>query len=83
MQLFFDDEARNRDVETLGALQPLLNLDVPNLHPAESYASHSLSEGVTFILVDRGMNRKTFEKGLTEWRRRHPPAFEDRDNDVE
>ncbi|KIP03234.1 hypothetical protein PHLGIDRAFT_31887 [Phlebiopsis gigantea 11061_1 CR5-6] len=43
--LFFDDERRNNEVESLG---------------------------VTFCLVQRGMDDRTFEKGLTEWRRRHP-----------
>ncbi|EKM51009.1 uncharacterized protein PHACADRAFT_128667 [Phanerochaete carnosa HHB-10118-sp] len=43
--LFFDDERRNAEVESLG---------------------------VTFCLVQRGMDDRTFEKGLAEWRRRHP-----------
>ncbi|KAF8321141.1 magnesium-dependent phosphatase-1 [Clavulina sp. PMI_390] len=48
--LFFDDEPRNREVESLG---------------------------VTFILADRGMNRKLWNKGLTEWRRRQPKEEDD------
>ncbi|KAL1725388.1 magnesium-dependent phosphatase-1 [Schizophyllum commune] len=43
--LFFDDEHRNSEVESLG---------------------------VTFCLVRNGMDLQTFEKGLAEWRRRHP-----------
>jgi len=43
--LFFDDEIRNKDVESLG---------------------------VTFCLVPDGVNNRAFEKGLEEWRRRHP-----------
>ncbi len=27
--------------------------------------------GVTFFLVERGVDEATFEAGLTEWRRRH------------
>ncbi|EGN97672.1 hypothetical protein SERLA73DRAFT_184473 [Serpula lacrymans var. lacrymans S7.3] len=42
--LFFDDESRNREVESLG---------------------------VTFSLVHSGLDQRTFERGLTEWRRRH------------
>jgi len=29
--------------------------------------------GVTFILVQQGMNNAAFNRGLEEWRRRHPP----------
>jgi len=43
--LFFDDERRNKEVESLG---------------------------VTFCLVPDGVNAQAFEKGLGEWRRRHP-----------
>ncbi|KAI0073977.1 magnesium-dependent phosphatase-1 [Panus rudis PR-1116 ss-1] len=43
--LFFDDEHRNKEVESLG---------------------------VTFCLVSRGLDDRTFEHGLNEWRRRHP-----------
>ncbi|KAH8105102.1 magnesium-dependent phosphatase-1 [Cristinia sonorae] len=43
--LFFDDEARNKEVESLG---------------------------VTFCIVKRGLNDRTFEDGLAEWRKRHP-----------
>ncbi|TCD65008.1 hypothetical protein EIP91_003329 [Steccherinum ochraceum] len=43
--LFFDDESRNREVESLG---------------------------VTFCFVRKGLDDRTFEQGLTEWRRRHP-----------
>ncbi|KIJ62457.1 hypothetical protein HYDPIDRAFT_114579 [Hydnomerulius pinastri MD-312] len=28
--------------------------------------------GVTFVLVEEGMNWETFRKGLREWRKRHP-----------
>lgn len=28
--------------------------------------------GVTFCLVKRGLDDRTFEQGLSEWRRRHP-----------
>ncbi|KAH7925786.1 magnesium-dependent phosphatase-1 [Leucogyrophana mollusca] len=28
--------------------------------------------GVTFILVENGLDDRTFERGLKEWRRRHP-----------
>ncbi|GJE90662.1 magnesium-dependent phosphatase [Phanerochaete sordida] len=43
--LFFDDERRNNEVESLG---------------------------VTFWLVQQGTDDRTFEKGLAEWRKRHP-----------
>ncbi|PIL34631.1 hypothetical protein GSI_03410 [Ganoderma sinense ZZ0214-1] len=43
--LFFDDEHRNREVESLG---------------------------VTFCLVQSGVNDRAFEHGIAEWRRRHP-----------
>ncbi|KAI1793683.1 magnesium-dependent phosphatase-1 [Ganoderma leucocontextum] len=43
--LFFDDEHRNKEVESLG---------------------------VTFCLVPSGVNDRSFEQGLAEWRRRHP-----------
>ncbi|CDO72039.1 hypothetical protein BN946_scf184943.g74 [Trametes cinnabarina] len=43
--LFFDDERRNSEVESLG---------------------------VTFCLVPNGVDDRTFEHGLTEWRKRHP-----------
>ena len=36
--------------------------------------------GVTFCLVKRGLDDRTFEHGLTEWRRRHPvEVMEDAD----
>ncbi|CCL98026.1 uncharacterized protein FIBRA_00019 [Fibroporia radiculosa] len=51
--LFFDDESRNREVESLG---------------------------VTFCLASSGLDDKTFQKGLNEWRKRHPvEAIEDAD----
>lgn len=31
-----------------------------------------LISGVTFCLVKRGLDDRTFEQGLNEWRRRHP-----------
>ncbi|KAI0643429.1 magnesium-dependent phosphatase-1 [Trametes meyenii] len=43
--LFFDDEHRNREVESLG---------------------------VTFCLVPSGVDDRLFERGLAEWRKRHP-----------
>ncbi|KAI8977738.1 magnesium-dependent phosphatase-1 [Trametes punicea] len=43
--LFFDDEHRNREVESLG---------------------------VTFCLVPNGLDDRSFERGLSEWRKRHP-----------
>ncbi|KAF9810708.1 hypothetical protein IEO21_06842 [Rhodonia placenta] len=43
--LFFDDESRNREVESLG---------------------------VTFCLAPNGLDERTFQKGLNEWRKRHP-----------
>lgn len=43
-QLFFDDEIRNNEVESLG---------------------------VTFCLVRRGMDDRTFQHGLSEWRKQH------------
>ncbi|KAI0044063.1 magnesium-dependent phosphatase-1 [Auriscalpium vulgare] len=43
--LFFDDERRNKEVESLG---------------------------VTFVLVHNGLDNRTFEHGLDEWRKRHP-----------
>ncbi|KII84910.1 hypothetical protein PLICRDRAFT_57416 [Plicaturopsis crispa FD-325 SS-3] len=43
--LFFDDERRNKEVESLG---------------------------VTFCLVQNALDNRTFEKGLAEWRKRHP-----------
>ncbi|KAI0086038.1 magnesium-dependent phosphatase-1 [Irpex rosettiformis] len=42
--LFFDDERRNKEVESLG---------------------------VTFCLVKKGIDDRTFEHGLAEWRKRH------------
>ncbi|GHJ87662.1 hypothetical protein NliqN6_4064 [Naganishia liquefaciens] len=42
--LFFDDEARNKEVESLG---------------------------VTMCLVRNGVDRKVFERGLAEWRKRN------------
>lgn len=33
--------------------------------------SFCCSIGVTFCLVDLGVDEATFEAGLTEWRRRH------------
>jgi len=38
-------------------------------------------KGVTFVLANRGMNRKLLDKGLAEWRRRHPKAAENDNND--
>ncbi|KIM88036.1 hypothetical protein PILCRDRAFT_95686 [Piloderma croceum F 1598] len=43
--LFFDDERRNKEVETLG---------------------------VTFHHAPDGIENQVFEKGLTEWKKRHP-----------
>ncbi|KAI0324221.1 magnesium-dependent phosphatase-1 [Cubamyces sp. BRFM 1775] len=43
--LFFDDEHRNKEVESLG---------------------------VTFCLVPNGVDDRTFERGLSVWRKRHP-----------
>jgi len=43
--LFFDDEHRNKEVESLG---------------------------VTFCLAPNGLDERTFQKGLGEWRKRHP-----------
>ncbi|GBE86013.1 magnesium-dependent phosphatase-1 [Sparassis latifolia] len=43
--LFFDDEHRNKEVESLG---------------------------VTFCLAPDGLDDRTFERGLHEWRKRHP-----------
>jgi len=37
--------------------------------------------GVTFVLANRGMNRKLLDRGLAEWRRRHPKAAENDNND--
>ncbi|KZV59239.1 hypothetical protein PENSPDRAFT_695303 [Peniophora sp. CONT] len=55
--VFYDDEGRNREVESLG---------------------------VTFVLVPDGVNSRIFEKGLEEWRRRHPAqVVEDTGGDVE
>lgn len=55
LQLFFDDERRNIEVESLG---------------------------VTFCLVQKGMDDRTFERGLAEWRKRHPTeVVEDADNE--
>ncbi|KAI0338786.1 magnesium-dependent phosphatase-1 [Trametopsis cervina] len=52
--LFFDDERRNIEVESLG---------------------------VTFCLVQKGMDDRTFERGLAEWRKRHATeVVEDADN---
>ncbi|KAJ3766639.1 hypothetical protein FB446DRAFT_824581 [Lentinula raphanica] len=45
IQLFFDDEHRNKEVEELG---------------------------VTFHFVRNGLDDRTFERGLAEWRKRHP-----------
>ncbi|KAH7914887.1 magnesium-dependent phosphatase-1 [Hygrophoropsis aurantiaca] len=44
--LFFDDEIRNKNVDT--------------------------KLGVTFILVKKGLDERTMENGLKEWRTRHP-----------
>ncbi|KIM71631.1 hypothetical protein PILCRDRAFT_16887 [Piloderma croceum F 1598] len=45
LKLFFDDERRNKEVETLG---------------------------VTFHHTPDGIENQVFEKGLTEWKKRHP-----------
>ncbi|KAN0109355.1 magnesium-dependent phosphatase-1 [Russula decolorans] len=47
--LFFDDEMRNREVESLG---------------------------VTFQLVQRGLDNACFEKGLENWRARNPEVLD-------
>ncbi|KAH9933701.1 magnesium-dependent phosphatase-1 [Amylocystis lapponica] len=48
--LFFDDERRNREVESLG---------------------------VTFCLAAKGLDDRTFQHGLNEWRRRHPVELDE------
>ena len=53
LQLFFDDEIRNNEVESLG---------------------------VTFCLVPNGVDDRTFERGLAEWRRRHAVEVTEDDN---
>ena len=35
---------------------------------------HLLQQGVTFRLVQRGLDNACFEKGLESWRARHPEA---------
>ncbi|OJA08548.1 hypothetical protein AZE42_06643 [Rhizopogon vesiculosus] len=50
VQLFFDDEWRNQEVEELG---------------------------VTFTLVPNGLNDRILEKGLRDWRKRHPDQVDD------
>lgn len=64
--LFFDDEHRNVEVEKLGGFQifkVLIILLKCNL-------------GVTFILASKGLDWKTFESGLKEWRKRKANAYE-------
>ncbi|KAF8324698.1 magnesium-dependent phosphatase-1 [Cantharellus anzutake] len=40
----------------------------------DEYRNKEVEElGVTFILVERGMDHATFKRGVDEWRRRHPP----------
>lgn len=69
-QLFFDDEHRNKEVESLGAR--LAHAHFERAADADLDAdAHSLA-GVTFCLVPSGVNDRAFESGLTEWRKRHP-----------
>lgn len=67
-QLFFDDERRNNEVESLGELHPSQSSDSST--PSQSSSYHL--QGVTFCMVHNGMDHRTFEKGLAEWRKRHP-----------
>jgi len=64
-QLFFDDEMRNREVESLGGWS--LNLAIRQL-----IFGLLRQQGVTFQLVQRGLDNTCFEKGLENWRARHP-----------
>lgn len=63
-QLFFDDELRNKEVETLGkrSVTFLFASGIDYLNP----------QGVTFCLVPDGVNDKAFEEGLREWRKSNP-----------
>jgi hypothetical protein len=62
-QLFFDDESRNREVESLGKWYD----------PAKSSTEVANScIGVTFCLVKDETNERLLEKGLATWRGRHP-----------
>lgn len=46
--------------------------------------AYRIHTGVTFVLVPDGVNSRIFEKGLEEWRRRHPAqVLEDAGGDVE
>ena len=63
-QVFFDDEHRNKEVQTLGkhVRRRLIASDQPTDPRA----------GVTFALVRKDFTERTFEEGLAEWRKRHP-----------
>lgn len=60
--LFFDDESRNAEVEILGNY-----IVIPSI---VSFVLMALSEGVTFMLASEGLTWKTFERGLSQWRKR-------------
>ena len=61
IQVFYDDESRNREVERLGMRHYIPSLFETNPAP-----------GVTFVLVPDGVDNRIFEKGLETWRKRHP-----------
>jgi magnesium-dependent phosphatase 1 len=64
-QLFFDDEGRNREVESLGESAQTVFIGI-TIDLQVSFT------GVTFCLVRDGTTARIFEKGLADWRKRHP-----------
>ena len=63
LQLFFDDEIRNKEVESLGKHSVILCLFLRDW-------IWICLPGVTFCLVPDGIDAHTFEKGLGKWRKR-------------
>lgn len=63
LQLFFDDEKRNREVESLGTSKRVHDPRIGVLTPLS---------GVTFSLVPSGVSERAFQHGLELWRKRHP-----------
>lgn len=73
--LFFDDERRNSETERLGMpLSPPFPPYPPSRNSHRLYSNwiFVILIGVTFQLVPHGTNEHVFEKGLAEWRKRHP-----------
>jgi hypothetical protein len=71
-QLFFDDEYRNAEVESLGELYQVI---------WEKYIAERRI-GVTFVLVRHGTDQKTFWKGVEMWRANQRQEEEEETSDV-